>query len=228
VRSDRDRQPEVADQHAAVGGDEAVRRLDVAMQDADRRRRVEAGDHLQHDVDRRGLRHRLARLDQVLQRARRRQLHRDDEKALHLRGAEHVDGVGMAERRGQPSFLQEAGALLVVADAAAEDLDRHAAAAVAFLGLVDLPHPALADRAHDLVRTELLAGTEEKRQIGGDAGRGRRERPGDAVGRPQRAKIRFLRARVVVGASSVHSVSRWKVNPIPSGSRGTAISAARS
>ena len=61
---------------------------------------------------------------QILQRAAGRQLHRDDRKALHLGGAEDVDGVRMAERGGELPLAEEPLALLVVAEPAAQDLHR--------------------------------------------------------------------------------------------------------
>ena len=112
----------------------------------------------------------LGQADEVLERPGRRELHRDHREALHLGSAEDVDDVGMAERRRQPSLLQEPLAFLVVADAAAENLDRDAAAAVALFDLVDLAHAALADRTDDDVGTETLAGGEEKRKVDRKAG----------------------------------------------------------
>ena len=95
--------------------------------------------------------------DELLQRAARRQLHRDDGKALHLGRAEDVDAVRMAERRGELPFAQEPFALLVVAEPAAQDLHRDAPPALGFLGLVDLAH-ALLCRAGGRSGTARTAG----------------------------------------------------------------------
>src|SRR5262245_46392181 len=178
--------------------DEAVRGLDVAVEDADRRRRLESVDDLQDRVD--GLRdgHRRVGNDAVLERALGHQLHGDDGEALDLARAEHVHAVGMTERCRQPAFAQEARALFVVAEAAAEQLQRDAAPAVGLFRLVDLAHAALAERANDDVGAEALAGVEEERQVGGQARRRRRrERTRDAVRRPEGAEVAVARTRVV-------------------------------
>ena len=87
----RDREAEVADQDPAVAVHEAVRRLDVAVEDPDRRRRLEARDDLQDRVDRRRRRQRRAADQEILERPAGRELHRDHRKALDLGRAEDVD-----------------------------------------------------------------------------------------------------------------------------------------
>jgi hypothetical protein len=62
----------------------------------------------------------------------------------------------MTQRRSQLPLAQEPLAFLFVAEPAAQQLQRDAPAAVDFLGFVDLPHPALAERPDDQIPTEAL------------------------------------------------------------------------
>ncbi len=61
----------------------------------------------------------------------------------------------MVEHPGGARFLFESGQPLVIAQrGGGEDLDRHVAAETRVLGAVHRSHPALAEHAHDPVRTE--------------------------------------------------------------------------
>jgi hypothetical protein len=80
-----------------------------------RGRSFEAGDHLEDRVDRPGHRHRRAGDDEGLSASRpAAELHRDHREALHLAGAEDIDAVRMAQRRGELALAQEPLALFVV------------------------------------------------------------------------------------------------------------------
>ena len=140
---------------------------------------------------------------QILQRAAGRELHRDDRKPLDLGRAEDVDGVRMAERRGEPSLAKKPFALLVVAEAAAQDLHRDPAAALGLLGFVDLSHPAFAERTDDHIWAEALAGGKQERHIGRKAGARSRSAKTTASRRPtttsRRSRCRGSVTRPVSG-----------------------------
>ena len=156
ARQRRDRQTEVADLHRAVAVHEAVRRLDVAVQDARGLRGVEPADDVEHRGDRHGRRQRTLGGDAILQRAAGQQLHRDDRHAGDLLAAEDVDGVRMADRGGELSLAQEPRAFVGVLQAAAQHLERDPSPALDVLGFVDLAHPAAAEQTADAIRPPRL------------------------------------------------------------------------
>ena len=160
TRQCRDRQTEVANLDRAVAVHEAVRRLDVAVQNAGGLRGVEPAD----DVEYRGHRHcrRQGTLggDAILQRAAGQQLHRDDRDAGDLLAAEDVDGVRMADRGGELPLAQKPRAFVGVLQAAAQHLERNPSTALGVLGFVDLAHPAAAEQTADAIRSPGLTGGE--------------------------------------------------------------------
>ena len=84
------------------------------MQNAGGLRRVEPADDVEHRGHGGGRRQRPLGRDAILQRAAGQQLHRDDRHAGDFLAAEDVDGVRMADRRGQLPFAQEPRALVGV------------------------------------------------------------------------------------------------------------------
>ena len=140
-------QPEVEDLHLAVVGDEHVRRLDVAMDDADM---VCVGESTR---DRNGDRRRpLDRersfFDLLRQRFPLVERHRDEEAAV-AGLADVVDGadVGMIERGSGACFGEESSPRLFGAEcvAGSDELERDEAGEAWVLGLEDHAHAAAAD-----------------------------------------------------------------------------------
>ena len=105
-----DRNAEVPDLDAPLLIHEAVGRLHVTMQDAGRRRRVESRDDLEHGVDRHCGRQPAAMFQPVGQRFPH-ELHGDDQALIELPGPEDVDAIRVVQRGGEPTLLQEAGAV---------------------------------------------------------------------------------------------------------------------
>ena len=158
ARQRRDRQPEVADLDRAVAVHEAVRGLDVAVQDAGGLRRIEPADDVEHRRHRHRRRQGAFGGHPILQRAARQQLHRDHGNAGNLLAAEDVDRVGMTDRCRELTLAQKAGALVRVVETPVQDFQRDAAPALDVLGLVDLAHAAAAEQAADAIRAPRLAG----------------------------------------------------------------------
>jgi hypothetical protein len=106
---------EVAQQRCPVGGDEDVRRLDVAMHDAGVVRRVERSGNLLDDLDRalRGQRalaaQQLAQVDALDIR------HRDVQEAVLLAAAQDAHDVWIRHRGDELHLAQEALAEPLVA-----------------------------------------------------------------------------------------------------------------
>src|SRR5262245_8102943 len=78
-----------------------------------------------------------------------------------------VADVRMIQRRDRLRLALEAGAAVGVrGERLAQDLDRHDPIEARVAGLVDVAHPAAAERRQDLVWTETRAGTQRHR-LGG-------------------------------------------------------------
>jgi hypothetical protein len=158
VLLERARQPEIADLDAALRGREAVRGLDVAVDDAGLVRGLEPVEDLDRPAHGLRDRHGLAARDPVLERLAGAQLHRDRGRALdHVRAEdEHAGGVG--DGRRDPGLAAEAlESLLGQRELLHEHLERDVAAGGELLGLVDDAHPAAAElpqqpEAADLAR----------------------------------------------------------------------------
>ncbi len=161
-RPHRSRDAEVTDLDDAVGVDEAVRRLDVAVQDAGLAGRLQAGHQLQRHVDGGGRRQRSTGRQAIGQRALH-QLHRDRRDAVDLGRAEDEHAVLVIDRRGQAAFALEALAFALVAEALLEHLERHPAAALDFLRFVDDAHAAAPEDPRDPVAAEGRVGRERGR-----------------------------------------------------------------
>lgn len=160
ARARRNRQAEVTDLHAAVDINEAVRRLDVAMQNARRRRGIESANHIKNGRDRLGGGHRTALNDAVFECAAWQQLHRDHGHAVDLFAAENVDGMRMTDGRREAAFAQEPRAVLVQDHLPAQQFQCDAAAGLGVHRFVHLAHAAMAEQLDDRVRPELLARNE--------------------------------------------------------------------
>jgi hypothetical protein len=149
--------------------EEDVLRLEIAMHDTGRVRRLDAGEHLSEEIERR------VHLERSVARERRRErlaveeLHHDV-RVRRWRGVEHVDHVRMADATARERFLHEALAGIGVArDVVAQHLDGDAATGAVVPRLEDRAHAADAERAHDLeVRAQYVAGAQ--RRMGRDEG----------------------------------------------------------
>ena len=143
---------EVRDLRVAVVVHDHVVRLEVAVDDPALVGEAGGAQDLNPEVDRLLLRQwRLGRED-VLERAALQVLHRDVVGALVLAAVEDRDHVRVLQagrrRRLAPEALHE---LLVLGEAAMQDLQGHLAAEVRVLGAVDVGHAAGADPVLDPV-----------------------------------------------------------------------------
>src|SRR5581483_4744833 len=139
-RVERSREAEVGEPHLAAPGDEDVRGLHVAVDDAARVRRLERGRDGGEDADRLDDREAPVLGEEVGERLPDDELHGEEgdaEALVRLEGAERARDPG-AER---------------------EDLEGDARAA-RVLGDVDLAHAAAPDEAEDLEASELGAGAD--------------------------------------------------------------------
>ena len=101
---------------------------------------------LDDDVDRAVRRHRRLLADELLERAAVEELHRDVVGAVPLAAVEDADDVGVLEAGGRGGLAAEAlDELLVLGEAAVEQLQRHPAAELLVLGAVDVGHAARAE-----------------------------------------------------------------------------------
>ena len=89
------------------GLDEAVGRLDVAVQHPARKGGFEAGDDVEDCVDCLGHRERSALLELVLESAAAGDLHRDHREALDFLAAENVETVWMVDASGEAAFAEK-------------------------------------------------------------------------------------------------------------------------
>ncbi len=106
-----------------------VGRLDVAMDDAARRGRLEGAGDLKAPAAGVAPGHLAAMLDLLLQARSLDQLHGEEELPLVEAEAAHADDVGVADLLGQLGLALEAGEeLLVARRLLIEDLERHRAA----------------------------------------------------------------------------------------------------
>jgi len=150
------REPEVA-QPRLVAGDEDVRRLDVAMDQAGGVRDVERSGDVRDQRDRPlGLERPLA-AQKAAQVDAFDPLHRDVEEPAVFAGVEHRDEVGMLEQRGDAALAQEPLAEPGVGgDGRVEHLERHRAP-LGIAGQVDGSGGALAQQRLDPVTGDLRA-----------------------------------------------------------------------
>ncbi len=144
-------QPEVQYLGLAARAHEDVGGLDVAMDDPLGVRGVERVGDLDAEIEDLLQLERLA-LDAVLERLAFQELHGDE--ALALVFADFIDGadVGMVERRGGARLALEARQrLLVAGDIFGQELERHHAAELGVLGLVDHAHAPAAQLAQNAI-----------------------------------------------------------------------------
>ena len=107
VRPEGLRQPEVADLHAVVFGQKAIRRLHIAVDHPESVRFDQPVDHVERPDDGLGHRQRAAVVDQIFQRPPRHQLHDDVRPAGVGIGSQHEDATRVGDLAGQPAFLPE-------------------------------------------------------------------------------------------------------------------------
>jgi len=158
ARQRRDRQSEVSYLHRPVGVDEAVRRFDVAVQNASRLRGIQPADDIEDCGNRFGRRQGAVSRHSILQRAARQQFHGDHRHAGYLLAAEDVDRVGMADRGRQLSFAEEPRAVVGILQPAAQHLQGNPASGLRVFGFVNLAHAALTEQPVNAVRAPHLAG----------------------------------------------------------------------
>ena len=136
----------------ALGVDDHVVRLDVAVDDAVAVRVAERGEDLARVRDRDGHRAEPARADQLLERPPLDVLHDDVVGAVRLASIEDGDDVRVREAGGMRRLSAEAlDELLVVRVAAVEHLDGDTPAELLVLGEVDVGHAAAAELARHAV-----------------------------------------------------------------------------
>ena len=115
-------------------------------------REVEAGQHLDRDVELALQRERIAQRDHVGEIAPFHQLHRDEQLTLGLAEVVHRDDVGVLDGAGRARFAEEP--LLHVfrlAEARAQELECDVAAQHRVIGLPHDPHRAFAEELVQLV-----------------------------------------------------------------------------
>ncbi len=151
------REAEVEDLHAAVGSEEQVLRLEVAVDDPLVVRGGEPVGDLTHEAERLACRDRSA-AQSLAHRLALEQL--GDDVRLAVRDADVVNDeqVGMVERAGRARFAVEALQRFRAGLAAAYAFDRHLAAESRIAGAVDLAHAAGTEQRDDLVRPEPRTG----------------------------------------------------------------------
>ena len=143
------REAEVEQLHA-VGREEDVRRLQVAVHDPARVERLERGQHRERDRHR--LRHaQRPALQPLAERLAFEQLHRDEELPLVLADVVELADVRVVDARRGPGLALEALARGLVSAQRAHRLERDGAVEPLVARGVDDPHAALAELAGHLV-----------------------------------------------------------------------------
>ena len=155
---------EVEDLGVALGGDQHVVGLEVAVDDADRVRRGERRQHLGHDLDQAAERDRAGPHD-LGEGVALDVLHHDERPAVgELREVEHAGDVLVAHQVDRAGLGEEPLEQLGAARARVQqDLDRDPAADRRVHREVDPAHAALAEQARDAVAADLAA---EQRIVG--------------------------------------------------------------
>ena len=102
-----DRKAEVAHLHRTIGADEAVGRLDIAVQHSGREGGFQAGDDVEDGVDRLRNREWTSFFKFVLERAASGDFHRDHRETLDFLASENVETVGMVDARGQAALAEK-------------------------------------------------------------------------------------------------------------------------
>ena len=142
----RARDAEVRHPRAALGVDEDVVGLQVAMDDAALMREADTGEDLPDDLHRLG--RRQPALDQVLERCAIDVLHRDPVAALVLAAVVDRDDVRVLEAgRGLRLAAESLDELLVGAEALMKELEGDSASQHLVVGRPHVRHPAGADPA---------------------------------------------------------------------------------
>ena len=146
------RDAEVRDLDDALGVDDDVVRLDVAVDDAVAMCISQCGEDLPGVRDRDGNGAEAARADQFLERSALDVLHDDEVGALGLAAIEDRDDVRMRQTGGVGRLATEAlDELLVVRVAPVQHLHRNAAAELLILGEVHVGHAPAAELPCDAV-----------------------------------------------------------------------------
>jgi len=145
---------EVEHLRLAAPGDEDVRRLDVAVDDAAGVRGVETVGDLDAEIEHAVERQRSAR-DLLLQRVAVEQLHHDELLALVLADVVNRADVRVVERRGHARLASEPiERLRVGGEIRGQELQRDLAAQADVFGAVHHAHAARAEPLQDLVVTD--------------------------------------------------------------------------
>ena len=132
-------------------GDKYIRRLDVAMHDPFRVRRIQSVRHFDPDLEQPIHFHRLAR-DQVLQRRAVEILHHDERMPILLANLMNRANVRMVQSRSGASLAAKAfEGLRVAHHVIGQELQRHEAAKLSILGLIDNAHASAAKLLNNAV-----------------------------------------------------------------------------
>jgi hypothetical protein len=138
-----------------------VGRLDVAVHEPARVRRVESGSHLRDDRDRPLGRQRAVRPDHRAQVGALHVAHRLVEHAVVLAGVVERQHVRVIDRRGDARLALEALAQArVVRELGDDQLERHDALKCHLCRAVDDSHAAASGDGVDQVTSELGAGSQ--------------------------------------------------------------------
>jgi hypothetical protein len=148
------RQPEIEDLDAALGGDEDVFGLQIAVDDPLLVRRGEPVRDLQRVLERFPLRKRPF-IETLPEGFSLEELHRDVRDVLVAPEVVNSEDVRVRERRDRPGFSLEARERgRVGGEPLRQDLDRDVAFELGVPRSVDFAHPTCAERREDLVRAE--------------------------------------------------------------------------
>jgi hypothetical protein len=180
------RDPEVEDADPAVGGDQHVGGLEVAVDDAGLVRGVEPFAGGDEDLEDRAQRS-FGRRQPLAQGLALDVLHRQEHLAVVDPDVEHRDDVGMRQPRQRLGLALHAGAPDRARLRGADDLDRDLAIELGIEGAIDHAHAAGADLIDDQVTTDLGAGGDRRLARGSH----RRRR----LGRGAAVRERFPRRR---------------------------------
>jgi hypothetical protein len=153
---DGNRQAKVPDLDGTLLIDEAIRRLNVPVEDTGRQGSVKALNNLKDGVNGLGGRQRSLSLNTVLERTAREQFHRDYRDAAYFIGLEHVDAVRVTYSGGSLAFGQEPRAILGSAKALVQHLEGYPATLLDLRGFVDFTHASATDGTVNAIRSESV------------------------------------------------------------------------
>ena len=183
LRRHRPGEAEVGDLDGAVGAEDDVLGLDVAVDEPGRVGGREGLEHRLEDVERGARGERALGLDDLPEGLPGDVLHREEHLAGVLALVEDLDDVGVAQSGGGACLAPEAGdERLVVNEVRAHDLERHLAVEPGVEGEVDRRHSAVGDVLEDLVPAIEQLADEGVGGGGGHVGSVRSQPPTSRIG----------------------------------------------